>query len=284
MIKLLSVPYHLGRAEVGMGAGPGRLLDAGACDVLTAAGYDVSQAHVGLPNEAGHEVGAYFELQATLATAIQQARRAGQFPVVLGGNCSCVLGSVAGVGAAESQGVIWFDGHADANTPETTEGGFLDGMSAAILTGRCWAVMAASIPGFTPLADERVLVGGVRSVDSGEQVLLGASNIAVVPPDGLARPAWSRALSELAGRVGSVHIHVDLDVIDPGDGRANELAPAGGPSLEVLDDAIAGIGQHCTVDSISLTSYNPSVDHDQTALRSALRILRTLAGLVPTAT
>lgn len=155
-------------------------------------------------------------------------------------SCSSVLGVVAGLGAGEV-GVIWFDAHADANTPETTSSGFLDGMPVAVLTGRCWSSIAAStIPGFVPLSDGRVVLAGVRSVDDDGQALLDTSQIGVVPAAGMADgAAFGKVLRGLSARVDSVHVHVDLDVIDLDDGRANEFAAAGGPTLDALDAAAA---------------------------------------------
>jgi len=61
--------------------------------------------------------------------------------------------------------VLWFDAHGDFNTPESTLGGFLDGMALAIATGRCWTGLAATVPGFTPVAEENVVLVGARDLD-----------------------------------------------------------------------------------------------------------------------
>ena len=85
---------------------------------------------------------------------IDQQRRdrnpAERFPLVLAGNCNAAVGVVAGLGPGAA--VLWCDAHADFNTPETTTGGFLDGMGLATVTGRCWTSMAARVPGFVPVA------------------------------------------------------------------------------------------------------------------------------------
>lgn len=283
MISLLSVPYHLGRHGVGMGAGPDRMLTAGAEQVLADLGHQVTVEKVSIPGMFEHEIGAHFKLQADLGEQVRRASADRAFPVVLAGNCSSVLGVVAGLRLGQRGGVIWFDAHGDANTPETTTSGFLDGMPVAVLTGRCWTAIASAIPGFIPLADDHVVLAGVRDIDDDERALLDSSQIAVVPPSDLTDGApFAEAVSALATRVDSVHVHIDLDVIDLADGHANEFAAAGGPSLDALDAAIAQIGEHCEVNSVSLTSYNPSVDQDGRALQSGMRLLRTLGTLAPT--
>lgn len=193
-----------------------------------------------------------------------------------------MLGVVGGLGLADRGGVVWFDAHGDANTPETTDSGFLDGMPVAVLTGRCWTRLAAQIPGFVPLPDDRVLLAGVRSIDKDERELIDASEMALVSPEELSRDGrFDRMLDELARRTDSVHVHIDLDVISLSDGRANEFATNDGPSLEALEDAIRSIARRCPINSISLTSYNPSSDVDGQALESAMRLLRALGEVGP---
>ena len=284
MIRLVCAPYHLGRHRDGMGAGPERLLAAGAADRLRSAGHAVEVVHVDVLRAPDHETGAYFAVQRSVATATAQAAAADAFPLVLGGNCGCVLGAAAGAGRGDAGGVVWFDAHGDANTPETTESGFLDGMAVAVLTGRCWQGLATSVPGFVPLPDDHVLLAGVRSLDRHERRLVEAAGISVVGPAGL-RAAdgapFARALDDLGARVSGVHVHVDLDVIDPGDGVANGFAVGDGPPLDALTAAVGAIGAALPVHGASLTSYDPAHDTDGRAAASALRLLDALASLAP---
>ena len=284
MIRVLCTPYHLGRPQEGMGAGPDRLLAAGALERLRSAGHEVELVQVQVQRAFEHEVGAYFAVQDALAEETARTVSMGAFPLILGGNCGCVLGAVAGLGPGASSGVVWFDAHGDANTPDTTESGFLDGMPVAILTGRCWANLASSIRGFSALPSDRLLLAGVRSIDQHERELIDTAGIPLVDPAGLQRAddnPFTRALADLALLVPSVHVHIDLDVIDPQDGIANEFATGDGPPLEALAAAIAEVGRAIPVNSLSLTSYNPACDTDGRAERSALRLLDSLAALVP---
>ncbi|MFC7876200.1 arginase family protein [Isoptericola sp. NPDC057391] len=284
MIRVVCAPYHLGRHRDGMGAGPERLLAAGAPDRLRSAGREVEVVEVDAPRPVGHETGAYFAVQTSLARATAQAVDAGAFPLVLGGDCGCVLGVTAGLGRESRTGVVWFDAHGDANTPESTVSGFLDGMAVAVLTGLCWQGLAGAVPGFGPVPGDQVLLAGVRSVDPQERRVIEAAGIPVVGPAGLGPSGDSpfvRALDALAARVHSVHVHVDLDVIDPGDGVANGFAVDGGPSLAALTASVEAIGAAVPVHSVSLTSYDPAHDADGRAAASALRLLDSLAALAP---
>jgi arginase len=277
-MRLITVPYHLGRAGVGMGAGPDALLAADLATQLAVTVHDVPTLERVAYSEPFHnEIGTHFAIQQQVAGAVSRAVQAAEFPFVLGGCCTCVLGAVAGL--EPGTGVVWFDAHGDFNTPQTSRSGFLDGMAIAILTGRAWQAMAQSIPGFAPLDDAEVLLAGVRDLDDDERDHLGSSGIAVTGPAELGSASWHAALDRLSTKVERIHVHVDLDVIDLDDGRANEYAVPGGPSLDQLTEAITAIAEHCPVAGVSLTSYNPAVDSDGRGRAAGLRIGAELARL-----
>jgi arginase len=223
-----------------------------------------------------HEIGNAFAVQSALAVEVADAVGGGELPFVLGGNCSAILGAIGGTAARS--GLVFFDAHADANTPDTTTSGFIDGMPVAVATGRCWQNLAGQIPGFAPLPDRSVLLVGQRSVDPDEQRLLDESEMGVVTTEQLAdEKHLDDALDRLAAEVEGVHLHVDLDVIDTADGFANEQwAEEPGPSLDRLVAAIGQVSRRLPVRSISLTSYNPEIDTDGRALQSGLTLLRAL--------
>jgi arginase len=171
-IQLLAVPYDSGNRGARMGAGPEKLLDAGLERTLRDGGHTVHTRIAELsPNSWHAEIQTSFELMRMLAGAVCEACASGRFPIVLAGNCNTAVGTVAGLGA-DSTAVAWFDAHGDFNTPETTSSGFLDGTAVAMITGRCWTQLTASVPGFVPIADDRVCLIGTRDVDSLEGALL----------------------------------------------------------------------------------------------------------------
>jgi arginase len=72
-----------------------------------------------------------------LASIVRRAIEANQLPVVLAGGCAVSKGILSGFDHGQC-GVVWFDAHGDFNTPETTTSGYFDGMSLAVITGRCY--------------------------------------------------------------------------------------------------------------------------------------------------
>ncbi|MBF6331440.1 arginase family protein [Nocardia transvalensis] len=276
-IRLLVLPYHLGRRDHGMGRGPDRLIAAGAAAVLPAA--DVHTIDVPVSVEA--EADGYFAVLPAVADAVDRTLGEGRLPVVLAGDCGTVLGAVAGINRHEpGTGVVWFDAHADAHTPHTSETGYIDGMPVAMLTGYCWTDMTATVPGFGPVPGDRLVLSGVRAPDRAERALLHDAQVTTITADRLADSTlFTDALAALARSVPSVHVHVDLDVIDTSDGIANSYALGGGPALATLERCFDQIGRHCRTNSVSLTSYDPHCDSDGRARAAALRLLPALGRL-----
>ena len=212
-----------------------------------------------------------------LSGAVRDACDSNRLPVVLAGNCNTAVGTLAGLGAA-STAVAWFDAHADFNTPETTLSGFLDGTAVAILTGRCWTQLAATVPGFEPLPDDRICLIGTRDVDTLEGGLLDESSVQVIAPRQV-RSTLKRTLTSINEHVDRIYLHLDLDVIDASVGSANRFTVAGGLSLEDMDYALSQIAQMFRVAGVSLTAYDPLVDRDGAAARAAIRLISTAAAL-----
>lgn len=278
---MLCSPYELGAYGVGMGVGPGALVAAGAVELLREQGHTVVTEEV-LVDPAQDGPVPHLDVQAALAAAVRRVVAAESTPVILAGSCSSVLAALAGTDAGPDGGVVWFDAHADLNTPETSPSGFLDGMALAATTGRCWQEQTRRVLGFTPVRDENVVLVGARSIDPAEDGTLRESGIALVPPADLSGPRLPAALRRIGRTAARTHLHVDLDVIDTADGYANAYAQPLGARLSVVEDAVRTAATLLGPRSISLSCYDPSVD-DGRALDAALRLLAasTSALVVP---
>jgi arginase len=275
-IQLLLVPYDSGTRGARMGAGPEKLLEAGLERTLRESGHNVHTKVAELSPDSWHaEIQTSFELMRMLASAVREARETGRFPIVLAGNCNTAVGTLAGLGA-DSTAVAWFDAHGDFNTPETTTSGFLDGTAVAIITGRCWTQLAATIPGFAPIADERVCLIGTRDVDSLEGALLDESKVDVIEPKHL-RSSLPRTLKKISAHVSSIYVHLDLDVIDSAVAAANSYALAGGLTLEDVEHAFTQIAREFRIAGITLSAYDPAVDTSDHAAQAAIRLISTAA-------
>jgi arginase len=248
----------------------------------------VSECELLLADESfAPEVGASFELARLVSREVRDVVSRGALPMVLAGNCNTALGTVSGARtalgdgdpSAGSLGVIWFDAHGDFNTPESTVGGFFDGMALAVLTGRCWRSLTGTIPGFGALPERCALLVGARDLDAGERALLRESEIALVSPDAIAESLEAN-LDRLRAQVRDVYLHLDLDVLDPAEGRANGFAADGGLTLTELLATLDCIAERFRIRAVALTAYDPVADADGRAGAAALRVLEHVAMLV----
>jgi arginase len=263
MIDSIAVPWHLGVEDLGIGAGPRRLLaETGA-----------QSRFVEPPTEAT-EVGRMFELQRNVAGLVREALEAGRAPLVLSGECNPAVGTISALRGAGRVGVIWLDAHADMNTPETTESGFVDGMALAMVTGRCWRALCRRTPGWQPLSDRDVLLAGHRALDPAERAELDRSAIAELPTDRFDR--FGDAVADLAAGVDALYVHVDLDVLDASEARANDWAVAGGPALSELLAAVGSAAQTGKLRAGALTAYDPAADDTPRTSRAAVTLLAAL--------
>ena len=260
-----------------MGAGPEALLSAGLEAALRENGHRVHTKIAELSADSWHaEIQTSFELMRMLSTAVKDAVDAGRFPIVLAGNCNTAVGTLAGLGA-KSTAVAWFDAHADFNTPETTSSGFLDGTAVAIITGRCWTHLAATVPGFEPVADDRVCLIGTRDIDSLESGLLDNSDVDVVAPRKL-RSDLAGSLSSLRQQAEKMYVHLDLDVLDATVAAANQYAVSGGLTIEDIEYALSLIAAALPLAALTLSAYDPGADMEGQAATAAIRLVCTAAG------
>ena len=273
-LRLIVWPFDGGDEGVGMGAGSAALADSELLHrALTDAGWTVAQRIVARADPTEPEIGRTIELDRRLASEVADAASAGAFPLVLAGNCISCLGTTAGLGPA-GLGVVWFDAHADFDTPEDNLSGFFDVMGLAILTGASWRALRETIPGFAPIPEARVVLVGVRDLEPYQRRRLERSGLRAVPGE-IDPTRLTAALDALDGA--RVYLHLDLDVVDAGQLAANRYAAPDGPSLERVEAAIAAVFDRVTVAGAALTAYDPGQDRDGRAAEGALRLLSLIA-------
>jgi len=241
-----------------MGAGASLLAgDRELHDVLASCGWSPTLERVpAVADPLAGEVTRTFDLLRAQALAVRAAVGRGAFPLVLSGGCISAAATVAGAGA---DGAVWFDAHADLDTPEDNLSGSMDVQALSILTGSAWQAAAATIPGFTPVKESAVQVVGVRDLADYQRLHLDASGVV----EGL-DPTF------LPFRA---YVHVDLDVLDADRvGRANRYACAGGLDVDDVLEAIDTIFDNTTVAAATLSAYEPPSDRSG-AVRDAAHLI-----------
>ena len=260
-VVVIQVPYMLGDERHPAARGASALVDAGLVTRLEAVGASVDVATVERGSSYADTATASRAVNRNLATHVGRAATAAHLPVVLAGSCDSAVGVVAGLNDPEC-GLIWLDAHGDFNTPETTLSGFFAGMSLAIVTGDCYRNWWSQITEATPISQESTLLIGVRDLDPAERERLAGSRIATVAwRDGRATSSVAATLNGFAGRVRTVYVHFDLDVLDPSvaPGIVDEPVP-GGLTLSDIDDVMDHIARSFEVRALTVATYNPERD------------------------
>lgn len=261
-----------------MGRGPEQILRGGAADRLRAAGHQVETIRVESREPFPLEIATAFEIAGSLSRQVRMASRQRRFPIILAGNCMASLGVLGGLPAGRI-GLVWLDAHGDLHTPETTCSGFLDGMALATATGLCWTRMATAVPGFRSVRATDVLLLGARDLDEAERERIRELEIFCRDAEAIrANPAGVEAeLGRLGSEVDRVHLHLDLDVLDPESvGPANTFASPGGLRLDELLDLVAFARTRARVSSATLSAYDPSLDPEGAVREAAISVLETL--------
>ncbi len=222
-----------------------------------------------------------------LAGLVQESLAAGRFPLVMGGDHSIAVGTLAGYGnycreAGKTAGVIWIDAHGDFNTKVTTPSGNIHGMSLAASAGLGEPELTALAGNWRKIDPANIVIIGLRDVDVGEKRNLreaGVKTFTMADVDQLGVAAVAReALAHLSPRVDALHVSFDVDSLDP------EVAPGVGTpvkggltyrELHLLMELLAADGR---VTSAEVVEVNPILDvRNQTAL-VAVEMLCSLLG------
>lgn len=285
-------PYDESNQPRRLDLAPGVLRELGAVtrlaaddlgDVTPPAYRDFARVDRSIRNEEG--VAAY---SGALASAVAEAAEGDRFVLVLGGDCSIVLGSLLGMRRrAGPVGLVYVDGHADFATAGESTTGSAASMCLALAVGRGDSRLA-HLDGDEPLVSgEDVALVGRR--DEGEaygQAALAASGILDLPgsmlwergPEAVATAALERVgRDERAG----FWIHVDADVLDPRVMPAVDSPEPGGPDIEGLARILAPLAGHPRALGMQVTIYDPALDPDRRAGARLVALLeRALASRI----
>jgi arginase len=232
-------------SPTGPSKGPDTMADGGIRKILDDLGATVRVVAAALTPDEDTEYGGWKRLGLSLghfADIVSTNERDGYFTVGLLATCPSMPGLVAGLqhsGPTREPiriGMLWLDAHPDFNTPETTRSGSLGGMPVAVATGRALQAMRLDAKLDPPLADQHVVMAGVRLTDPLEQRLLDDSRIEQLSVDDVRQmtPAVFAQLDRLSRITDKIYVHIDMDVLDPREVMAHGNKVPNGPSSEQL--------------------------------------------------
>ena len=207
-------------------------------------------------------------LYEALANMVALHLESGFRTVSIAGDCCSTIGVAAGLQRARIEyTLIWLDAHGDFNTWETTPSGFLGGMPLAMLVGRGEQIMPDAV-GLQRVAEERVLLMDARDLDPAEEVALLESKVM--------RLAGVKDLIEHPLPDMPIHVHFDTDIIDPAEASAMNYPAPGGPSEDELLEAFRYLARTGNVSAVSMSTWNPQLDHDGRTREVCMRLLHAL--------
>ena len=211
---------------------------------------------------------------------VDGAAERGDFVLVLGGDCSIILGSLLGVARhVGSIGLAYIDGHADFASPDESQTGSAASMCLALAVGRGdspLARLAGEVPLVRPA--DVVLIGRRDAGLSYGHDALSSSGVLDIPGDVLSRDGAktvaARALERLErSPIRGFWIHVDADVLDPRVMSAVDSPEPGGPDLDDLAALLAPLVRHPRALGMELTIYDPALDADCSCGRRLVALL-----------
>jgi arginase len=190
-------------------------------------------------------------------------------PLVLGGDRSIAIGSVAGTSvhfgrSNENIGLIWLDAHGDANTPETTPSGNIHGMSLAVNLGLGDPDLVA-LGGRSPkVAPNNTVLVGCRDLDPGERATLKKLGVAVYTMRDIDERGMRDVMDEAIGiandGTAGVHLSFDLDVVDPEDAPGTGTPVWGGITYREAHLAMEMLSDRAQIVAVDLVEVNPVLD------------------------
>ncbi|HZN37978.1 MAG TPA: arginase [Planctomycetota bacterium] len=277
-VRLIGVPMDLGAGRRGVDMGPSAIRIAGVSQGLRQLGIAVEDdGDVGVPapesRDPGDRTARYLEpiyhvcnrLRLRVRRSLEQA----EVPVVLGGDHSIAIGTVAGVSEHfrardQNVGLVWIDAHADMNTPESSPTGNIHGMPLATLLGMGHPRLV-EMGGFWPkVKKENVALIGIRDIDAAERDIVVKSGIHAytmrdVDERGM-RAIMQEAIGYATDGTAGFHVSFDLDGMDPRDVPGTGTPVRGGISWREANLLMEMVSDTGRVTSLEVTELNPILD------------------------
>jgi arginase len=294
-IRIIGVPMDLGASRRGVDMGPSALRVAGLQSRLKQLGRQVEdEGNVAVPQAEeqpyGEKKARYLdEISQTckgLAEIVRKTLDEDIFPLVLGGDHSIAVGTVAGAAAhfhktGKRIGVIWLDAHGDMNTPESSPSGNIHGMPLASIMGYGPPELV-DLAGVKPMVEPRnVALVGIRDLDSKERRFAKESGVHVftmrdIDERGM-REVMAEALRFAGDDTEGIAVSLDMDFVDPSDAPGVGTPVRGGVTYREAHLALEMIADSGAMVSFELVEINPVIDlHNTTAL---LGVELVLSGL-----
>jgi arginase len=300
VVEIVGVPMDLGGNRRGVDMGPSGIRYAGLANKLSDIGYrvrDRGNIRVKDPDEGrathtyenfegetrrpkAHNVDEIVRASEELAKVVQDIAKAGNIPVVLGGDHSIGMGTIAGLDrAGKRAGVIWIDAHGDINTPESSPSGNVHGMPFAVALGLAGDPFPASLRGTTD-GKHGVLLA-IRDIDAGEKDNIKKAGVTAITMADIDRTGMAKAMERaiaVAGQAGGIHLSLDMDALDPNEAPGVGTPVRGGLTYREAQLAMEMLAASGKLRSIEVAEVNPILDSRNSTASLAVELVASALG------
>ena len=302
-VRVIGVPMDLGGNRRGVDMGPSAIRYAGLHAALQRLGFTVRD--LGNLRVADRAEGAQYETLARvtgesaarvrhkahhsdeivrvvreLADLVERTCRAGDLPIVLGGDHSIAMGTLAGIArGGRRPGVIWIDAHGDMNTPDTTPSGNVHGMPLAVAVGLGDEPFPEELRGSVD-GSKAVLVA-TRSVDRGERANIERAGVTAITMADIDRVGMAAAMERaiaVASKGDGIHLSLDMDAIDPDEAPGVGTPVRGGLTYREAQLAMEMLAACGKLGSIEVAEVNPVLDEGNRTAQLAVELIASALG------
>ena len=279
-VAIIGFPMDLGAGRRGVDMGPSALRIAGMQSKLENLGYEVNDTgdikieimeRQRVQNSKLKYMNEILKTSKLLASKVEKVLERDEFPLVIGGDHSMALGTIAGISSYCRKrrlklGVIWIDAHTDMNTEQTTPSGNIHGMPLAASLG-LGNEKLVNLYGFSPKLDPKnCALIGIRSIDDAEKktikkMKIPISTMADIDKTGIYRIVV-KVLKHFRESVDHIHISFDVDSVDPIVASGVGTPVPGGLSYREAHLVMESIAECGCMSSLEITEVNPILDSE----------------------
>jgi arginase len=295
-IAVIGAPMDLGAGRRGVDMGPSALRIARLRDRLTELGYeveDLGNVMVDQPESApGGSPKARYLPQiahtcARLAEMVEGVLRRDRAPLVLGGDHSVAMGTIAGLSRYYYQrqrrlGLIWIDAHADMNTPDSSPSGNVHGMPLACIIGNGPEELTGLAGPLPMIEPANVSIVGLRSVDEIERLNVRGAGVHPFTMRDIDERGMTAVMQQAihvasSGTTG-FHVSLDMDAVDPSEAPGVGTPVPGGLTYREAHLAMELIGDSGLMTSVEVVEVNPVMDIANRTALLAVELMMSALG------
>jgi arginase len=295
-VGVIGVPLAYGASMAGVELGPAALRVAKLNRRITQLGYkvrdlgDLDVAEEETPPAPGEKLKHLREISSAceeLAQKTEAILSQGELPLILGGDHSIAIGSISGFSTycrkrQQTPGLIWFDAHADMNTPETSPSGNIHGMPLAVVLG-FGAPQLTNIANFSPKLDPALCVHiGARDIDRGERELVRRLGIRFMTMREIDERGMGTCIDEAIAiasqATGGYAVTFDVDALDPGDAPGSGTLVRGGLTYREAHLAMEKIADAGGMRSLEVVEINTALDVNNKTAELGVELILSALG------